>query len=260
MIHYPILLIVFVLLVGMTIGSFLNVCIYRIPISKSVVYPPSSCPNCDYRIRWYDNIPIFSYIGLKGRCRRCGIPISLRYPMVELMTGLFALCCLLRFGLTAHAAIYFVFIATLIVITFIDIDYQIIPDMISLPGIPVFFLASLFIPNLSIRDSLIGIAVGGGSLWLVAESYYLLTKKDGMGGGDIKLLAMMGGLIGWKGVLFTIFVSSLSGTLSGLIIMLVTRKNLRIAIPFGPFLAIGAITYIFWGNEIIYWYLHLLKR
>lgn len=260
MIYYPFPLIIFIFLSGMSIGSFLNVCIYRMPISKSIVYPPSSCPNCGYGIRWYDNIPILSYIWLKGRCRQCAISISPRYPMVELLTGLFALCVVLRFGLTMQSLIYFVFIAALIVITFIDIDYQIIPDRISLPGIPIFFLASFFIPNLSVRDSLLGIIIGGGSLWAIAASYLMITKKDGMGGGDIKLLAMMGGLIGWKGVLFTIFVSSAVGTLSGLIVMLTTKKNMKLAIPFGPFLSIGAITYIFWGDAIIYWYLHLMKK
>ncbi len=259
MLIYPIPIIVFIYFAGMCIGSFLNVCIYRIPESKSVVYPPSSCPNCGYQIRWYDNIPLLSYLWLKAKCRQCKIPISFRYPMIEVMTGLFALSVLFRFGLGIESLIYFAFTATMIVITFIDLDHQIIPDIISLPGIPIFFLASFWIPTMTWKDSLIGIVSGGGSLWLVAEIYMLIAKKEGMGGGDIKLLAMMGALIGWKGVLFTIFFSSAIGTFAGLAIMLHTRKNLKLAIPFGPFLAIGAMMYIFWGEKIIRWYLHLLR-
>lgn len=259
MFNYPIPIIIFITAAGMCIGSFLNVCIYRLPISKSVVYPPSSCMNCGYQIRWYDNIPVLSYLWLKGKCRQCSSLISLRYPMIELMTGLFAWCVILRFGLKPESLVYFIFIATLIVIIFIDIDHQIIPDVISLPGIPIFFLGALLLPNITIKDSLLGIVIGGGSLWIVAETYLLIAKKDGMGGGDIKLLAMMGALIGWKGVLFTIFVSSAIGTVVGLITILHAGKNLKTAIPFGPFLAIGGLLYIFWGEKLIRWYLYLLK-
>lgn len=171
------------------------------------------------------------------------------------MTGLFAVCVYLKFGFTLEAVIYFVFIATLLVITFIDIDHRIIPDIISIPGIPIFFLASLSIqPYL---DSLLGILSGGGILYLVALAYSLLTKKEGMGGGDIKLLAMIGALIGWKGVLFTIFVSSAAGTLSGLVIMILTRQGMKLAVPFGPFLAVGAIAYIFVGPQLMEFYLQL---
>jgi leader peptidase (prepilin peptidase)/N-methyltransferase len=153
--------------------------------------------------------------------------------------------------------IYFAFIATLLVITFIDIDHRIIPDVISLPGIPVFFLASLSLPTLTYLDSLLGILAGGGTLYLVAFAYSLLTKKEGMGGGDIKLLAMIGALIGWKGVFFTIFVSSAVGTVSGMVIMLMTRKGMKLAIPFGPFLAIGAISYIFFGPQLLAFYFNM---
>jgi leader peptidase (prepilin peptidase)/N-methyltransferase len=244
---------------GACIGSFLNVCIYRLPVSKSIVYPGSSCPSCGNLIRFYDNIPILSYLWLKGRCRYCNAPIAIRYPLVELMGGLFCLGVFLRYGLTFQAAVYYVFIAILIVITFIDIDHRIIPDYLSLPGIPIFFLASFGIPTLTFWDALIGILAGGGSLFLVAWTYHLITKKEGMGGGDIKLLAMIGALIGWKGVLFTIFVSSAVGTLSGVTIMLLTRQNMKLAVPFGPFLAIGAIAYIFFGPQLIYWYFNILR-
>jgi leader peptidase (prepilin peptidase)/N-methyltransferase len=173
--------------------------------------------------------------------------------------GLFALATFLKFGLTVEALIYFAFIASLLVITFIDLDHRIIPDVITLPGIPICFAASFAIPTVTYRDALIGILVGGGSLFLVAWTYHLITKKEGMGGGDIKLLAMMGGLVAWQGVVFTIFVSSLVGTLSGLAVMLQSRKGLKLAVPFGPFLAIGCITYIFFGSQLIRWYLFLLR-
>jgi leader peptidase (prepilin peptidase)/N-methyltransferase len=215
--------------------------------------------NCDNMIALYDNIPIFSYLWLKGRCRHCGVKIGFRYPTVELLGGLFALATFLKFGLTLEALIYFVFITSLLVVTFIDLDHRIIPDVITLPGIPIFFAASFALPHITYQDSLIGILAGGGSLYLVAWVYSLLTKKEGMGGGDIKLLAMMGALIGLKGVIFTIFVSSLVGTLSGLAIMLQSRKGMKLAVPFGPFLSLGGIVYVFFGPKLIYWYLNLLR-
>ncbi len=250
---------IFIFIAGLCIGSFLNVCIYRIPASQSIVTPPSSCPKCGYRIRYYDNIPVLSYLFLRGKCRKCGVSISPRYPLVELMTGLFALGVYFRFGLSPAALVCFIFIATLIVISFIDIDHRIIPDIISLPGIPVFFIASFALPSVTWKDALLGILIGGGSLYIVAWTYMAVTKREGMGGGDIKLLAMMGGLIGWQGVLFTIFVSSAVGTLAGLILMAATRKNMKLAVPFGPFLALGAVTHIFFGQRLIYWYFSLMR-
>jgi leader peptidase (prepilin peptidase)/N-methyltransferase len=251
---------VFVFIFGLCIGSFLNVCIYRLPESKSIVHPRSMCPNCGTLIRFYDNIPILSYVALRGKCRHCEVSISLRYPLVELMSGIFAVGVFLKFGITAEAVIYYTFIAALLVITFIDIDHQIIPDAITLPGIPIFFGASLALPEISYVESILGILAGGGSLFLVAWLYHLLTKKEGMGGGDIKLLAMMGAIIGWKGILFTIFVASAVGTFSGLLIILKTRKTMKLAVPFGPFLAIGGVAYILFGPQLVNWYFNLLRN
>jgi leader peptidase (prepilin peptidase)/N-methyltransferase len=200
-----------------------------------------------------------SYLLLRGRCRYCQTSISLRYPLVELLTGLFALMAFLKFGFSLEAVIYFIFIAALLTVTFIDIDHQIIPDVITLPGIPIGFGASFALPAINYTDSLLGIIIGGGSLFLVAWVYNVLTKKEGMGGGDIKLLAMIGAVIGWKGVLFTIFVASAVGTVSGLLVMLQARKTMKLAIPFGPFLAIGGIAYIFFGPELVAWYFNLLN-
>ena len=249
---------IFILMFGMCIGSFMNVCIYRLPISKSIVHPRSMCLKCGYMIRAYDNIPVLSYLWLGGKCRQCKIRISLRYPLVEIMSGLFALCAFLKFGLTLEALAYYVFISTLIVITYIDIDHRIIPNVITLPGIPLFFAASFALPTVSYTDAIWGLVAGGGSLLAIAWIYSMLTKKEGMGGGDIKLLAMIGGFLGWKGVLFTIFISSAVGTLVGIVIMLQTRKGMKLAVPFGPFLSIGAITYVFLGNLIINWYFSVL--
>jgi leader peptidase (prepilin peptidase)/N-methyltransferase len=212
------------------------------------------CPSCGNPIKFYDNIPVLSFIILRAKCRNCNAYISLRYPLVEILTGFFALSAFIKFGSSIEAPIYFVFIATLLVITFIDIDHRIIPDLISLPGIVFFFIASLTVSTISIIDSFIGILAGGGILFVIAEIYWRITGKEGMGGGDVKLLAMIGALIGWQGVLFTIFVSSLVGTIIGIVVMLIQGKNLKLAIPFGPFLSIGAVVYVFFGNEFINWY------
>lgn len=246
---------IFVFVWGACLGSFLNVCIYRLPLGKSIVFPPSSCPQCDRRIRAYDNIPVISWLLLGGRCRNCGLSIPFRYWLVEVITALAALAVYARFGLTAAGGFLFAFVAALIVVIFIDIDYRIIPDGITLPGIVICFLAAVFIGKMPWIESLLGILAGGGSLFLVALVYKLLTRVDGMGGGDIKLLAMIGAWCGWVGVFFIILVSSAAGTLAGLMTMAMYRKNLmKLALPYGPFLALGAILYIFYGPEIIGWY------
>jgi leader peptidase (prepilin peptidase)/N-methyltransferase len=254
----PYLIEVFIFIFGLCIGSFLNVCIYRLPVSKSIVHPRSMCSNCGTPIASYDNIPILSYLWLRGRCRHCRIKISSRYPMVELLGGLFALGTYLKFGLTIEALIYYLFLTALTVVTFIDLDHRIIPDVITLPGIPICFAAGFALPTITYKEALLGILIGGGSLFLVAWIYSLITKKEGMGGGDIKLLAMMGAIVGWQGVLFTIFVASLVGTLAGLAVMLQSRKGLKLAVPFGPFLSIGGTMYIFFGTPLIDWYFNLL--
>ena len=242
---------------GMIVGSFLNVCICRLPKNESVVSPPSHCPYCSYQICWYDNIPVVSYLLLRGKCRGCGAAISLQYPLVELLNGVLTLLLYLRFGPTLSFAALFLFSSALVVITFIDIEHQIIPDEISLSGIVIGFLLSFFIKDHNWLNSLLGILLGGGSLLLVAYLYQRLTGKDGMGGGDIKLLAMMGAFLGWKSVPFIIFTSSLVGSLIGVSIMLLQKKDSKLAIPFGPYLAFGALLYVFYGKPLIRWYLGL---
>lgn len=248
---------IFSFLLGLTIGSFLNVCIYRIPEGKSILWPGSHCPNCRNKLRWYHNIPVLSYVLLKGRCSFCGTGISLRYPAVEVLTGTLFALVVSRFGLNPSALVYSFFVALLIVITFIDLDFQIIPDVLSLPGIVVGFLCSFLIPWLPWSASLLGIALGGGSLFLVAFTYKLLTKVDGMGGGDIKLLAMIGAFLGWKAILPVIFLSSAIGCLVGIPLMLRKGSGTKLAIPFGPFLALGAVIYLLYGGYLIQWYLRV---
>lgn len=247
----------FALVFGMVVGSFLNVCICRMPNDQSVVSPPSHCPNCSYQIRWYDNIPVFSYLFLRGKCRGCGVHISLQYPLVELLNGILTLMLFLRFGPTLAFATLFIFCSALVVITFIDIEHQIIPDEISLSGIVIGFVLSFFLAGHSWLNSLLGILLGGGSLLLVAYLYQWLTGKEGMGGGDIKLLAMMGAFLGWKSIPFIIFASSLVGSVVGISMMLFQKKDSKLAIPFGPYLAFGAVLYIFYGKTLIQWYLSL---
>jgi len=244
---------------GMIVGSFLNVCIYRLPVSQSIVRPRSRCPQCGHSIRSVDNIPVLSYLLLKGRCRDCGARIPLRYPLVETLSGAFAAMAVARFGFSGQAVLMFALIAALLVITFIDLDHRIIPDAITLPGIPVGLAASFGPGLISPFESLIGILAGGGSLFLVAWGYQLITQREGMGGGDIKLLAMIGAFLGWQGVLFTIFVASLTGTLAGMALIFRRRGNMKLAVPFGPFLAVGAIAYLFIGTELWSWYIAAVR-
>lgn len=242
------------------IGSFLNVCIYRIPLGMPVGGRARSvCLKCKTPIAAYDNIPLLSYIILRGKCRHCKQRFSIRYFFVELLTGLLGLECFLTWGLTLTALVYFLFITVLIIITFIDIDHGIIPDVLSLPGIPIFFVLTwLFVPYMTWWNSLLGVLIGGGLLLGVSVAYKVVTKRDGMGGGDVKLLAMIGAIIGWQGVLFTIFVSAVLGTIAGVILMLKNRKSLSLSMPYGPFLALGSILYIFFGKAISDWYISLL--
>jgi leader peptidase (prepilin peptidase)/N-methyltransferase len=244
---------------GTIIGSFLNVCIHRIPQGKSIVSPPSHCPRCETPIRFYDNIPLLSFIILRGRCRKCGSPISLRYPLVEFLMGLFSLILLFRFGISTLYLIYLAFFASLTLISFIDLPCRIIPDVISLPGIVIGLVISFLHPQLSIIDSLIGVLLGGGILYVVASVYHLVTKREGMGGGDVKLLAMIGAFIGWKGVLFTVLCSSFIGSIVGVTLMLLSSADSKYAVPFGPFLSLGAIIYVLWGEAMITWYLGFLR-
>jgi leader peptidase (prepilin peptidase)/N-methyltransferase len=245
---------------GTIVGSFLNVCIHRLPQGKSIIMPSSHCPLCKTPIPFYDNIPLVSFILLRGKCRACHAPISLRYPLVEFLMGLFSVILLLRYGISSLYLVYLAFFASLTLVSFIDFSHRIIPDVISLPGILVGLIIFLLHPQMPIKDSLIGVLVGGGSLYAVASMYHLVTKREGMGGGDIKLLAMIGAFIGWKGVLFTILCSSFIGSIVGVALMLISAQaDSKYAVPFGPFLSLGAVIYVLWGEALISWYVGFLR-
>jgi leader peptidase (prepilin peptidase)/N-methyltransferase len=244
-------------LFGAVVGSFLNVVIYRLPRGESLSFPPSHCPNCGRGIRPWDNVPVLSYLLLRGSCRNCSHPISPRYPLVEaLMAGLSA-GAWLRFGPTVPFGVYFVFLAGLVAVTFIDLDHKIIPDSLSLGGTALGLAASFF-TGVGWKASLVGALLGGGLLLAVALGYYALTRREGMGLGDAKLLAAIGAFLGWQAVLFTVFVSSVVGSVVGVAVAGLQRSNLRFEVPYGPFLALGAVLYLFWGPPLVDWYLTLL--
>ena len=234
------------------------------PRDRSIVWPSSRCTSCGNPIRPWDNIPLLSFLLLGGKCRICKAPISLRYPFVEALNALFYVFLLWRFGPNWPFLIYALFSSTLIVITFIDLDFQIIPDRISLPGIPLGLLAgSLILPDpfmraesLGWKASLIGAASGFLFYYFIAFAGEKIFKKEAMGGGDIKMMAMVGGFLGWKGVILTTFLGSLFGSIIGVCMMLIRGREKGSQIPFGPFLALGAVVSLFFGQEIIIWYLY----
>jgi leader peptidase (prepilin peptidase)/N-methyltransferase len=249
---------IFIFLFGLAIGSFLNVCIYRMPHDLSIVKPSSFCPKCSSKIKWYHNIPVLSYIILGGKCAYCGENISVTYPLIEILSGLVFLINFLIFGFNIQYLTIVIFESLLLIVIFVDLEHMIIPDEISIGGIVAGFILSFFQNSISWQDSLLGIVIGGGILLLIIKGYYLLTKKEGMGGGDVKLLAMIGAFLGYKSLFFVILCSSFLGTLIGIPIMIIKGKDKNFAIPFGPFLSIAAILYIYFGEKIISSYLNLI--
>jgi leader peptidase (prepilin peptidase)/N-methyltransferase len=241
---------------GLAVGSFLNVCIHRVPRGASVASPPSRCPGCGYALRWYDNVPVLSYALLRGRCRKCRVPISIRYPIVELVTmGVFLLHWWI-FGWTALMTVRLVFACALIVLFAIDLEHHLLPNVITLPGIVVGLVVSTVVPP-GVRDALLGTLLGGGVLWLIGEAYYRYSGREGMGGGDVKMLAMVGAFLGWKLVLVTLVLSSVAGSVIGLIVIAMRRGDMKYALPYGTFLALGALAASIVGDEIVAWYVGL---
>jgi len=273
LVHTTIL--VFVFLFAICIGSFLNVVILRLPERQSLVTPPSHCPKCNYRLRWFDNIPLLSYVMLGGKCRKCREPISVQYPLIELMTGVLGLACYMHFGLTPAMIVFFIFCAILLAVTFIDIPYQIIPNSISIPGIIIGVTASFFVPEMRWQDSVIGAVAGFLIIFLTAYGYWFLTKREGIGMGDAKLLALLGAFLGWQAIPFIMIASSIQGLLFfflGLAFGLVKKapplpdpdeelqpappdgQEISVrhaAIPFGPFLALSGLEFLFFGRFIL---------
>jgi leader peptidase (prepilin peptidase)/N-methyltransferase len=240
-------------LMGLIIGSFLNVVIYRLPLGQSLATPPSRCRKCGYSLRWFDNIPVLSWALLRGRCRKCGIDVSWQYPLVELITAaLFVLVVWLTpIGPLMIARL--VLICILIALFGIDLEHQILPNSITLPGIAIGLLFSLIAPP-GWQAALIGALLGAGILYGIAWGYYLWRREEGMGMGDVKMLAMVGAFLGWKAVLVTLILASFSGAIIGVILLSLERGGMKLALPFGTFLAIGTVIAMFAGDPLIAWY------
>ena len=243
---------------GAVVGSFLNVCIARLPERKSLVRPGSHCPSCGNPIRWFDNVPMISFAVLGGKCRNCGLSISWQYPAVELLTAVLFVLVMQRFTNVGALIIYIVFTSSLIVVTFIDLKHYIIPDEISIPGVfiglglsllPSHWVDGQFVSG-SFLNSLIGCIVGGGLLYLTALFSLAVFKKEGMGGGDIKLMAMVGAFLGWKLVIMTIIIGSILGAVVGVTLILLRLKERGDYIPFGPYLALGAVLSLLYGDQL----------
>jgi leader peptidase (prepilin peptidase)/N-methyltransferase len=240
-------------LFGLCIGSFLNVVIYRLPLGQSLATPPSRCRQCGYSLRWFDNIPVVSWLLLRGRCRKCGIRVSWQYPVVELVTGALFVLVVWLTPVGPLLASRLLLVCILIALFGIDLEHQILPNSITLPGIVIGLILSVIAPP-GIKDALIGVLVGGGILYAIAGAYYLWRREEGMGMGDIKMLAMLGAFLGWKAVLVTVILASFSGAIVGLAMMAVQRGNMKYALPFGTFLAIGAVVAMFVGEPLAAWY------
>lgn len=249
----------FAFIVGVILGSFFNVCIFRLPRGLSLVRPGSFCPRCKSPIKPKDNIPLLGYILLKGKCRHCKTWISPQYPLVEGLSGFLALFCFLKFGFGLKAIVYYAFLSSLLISSFIDLEHKLIPDTLSLGGLALGIIVSFFKLTVEPYQALLGILVGGGGLLGIALLYELLRKKEGMGGGDVKLLAMIGAFTGIKGALFSLFLGSLLGAIVGFAIMKLKRLDTQTAIPFGPFLSFGAFLYLLLGEGLIKWYSSFLS-
>ncbi len=273
------LIAIFVFFFGLIIGSFLNVCIVRIPSGKSIVMPASACTKCGAAIRPYDNIPVISYLILGGKCRKCKNPISPMYPAVELLTGLLFLGCYEVFGLSAEALKWAIFSAIMVVLVFTDLRERILPDLVNYTGFGLGLALSFFTnpidgtaaaiarhlfdfpppaPVLSFADALLGAAAGSGLLWLVSEVYFRLRGREGMGLGDVKMMLMAGAFLGLKRTLLTIFAGSILGSVLGIAVILARRKGSDYELPFGTFLGMAALLVVFFGSPIVYWYQSLL--
>jgi len=240
----------FLFWLGACLGSFANVIIYRLPQDKSIVRPRSACPKCGALIRWFDNIPIVSWLVLRARCRNCGGAISWRYPAVEFLMGLLFVLVYLFVGTNWLLLEYLIFVFGLLTVSMIDFDHMILPDEFTLGGIVIGLLGAALNPDRGFWPALAGVLVGGGFLWAIAAIYFALRKQEGMGGGDIKLLAWIGAVLGWGAIPFVVLSASLIGTLVGVVVMIRTKGDLRTAIPFGPYLAFGAVLFIMGGSRL----------
>jgi leader peptidase (prepilin peptidase) / N-methyltransferase len=241
-------------LLGLIVGSFLNVCIYRIPRRESLVWPASRCTACGRSLAWFENVPVVSWLALRGRCRTCRARISMMYPAVEFMTAVVFAGGVLVYGPTALLAVRLVFASALIVLFAIDLQHQILPNVVTLPGIVAGFAASWFLPP-GWLSSLIGIVAGGGVLLAMAWAYLRVRGQEGLGMGDVKMLAMIGAFLGWPLMILTLVLASFAGSLVGVLLLATGRGTMQAALPFGTFLALGALVAAVAGNPILTWYL-----
>jgi len=263
------LLATFAFALGAMIGSFLNVVIHRYPREESIVFPPSHCPACDAPIRWFDNVPLLSFAILLGRCRACRQPISWRYPLVELANALFYLAIFLHTGPQIAFPFLAAVVSMLIVLIYIDAEIQILPDVIDVPGIVIglavgalglYASAPMLILSESWLDAALGALLGASILLVIIGLYWLVRRVEGMGQGDVKMLAMIGALLGWRAVPAVLLVASISGALIGVPVALRSRRGMQLALPFGVFLGFGALVVLFFGHTLSGWYLSLILR
>jgi leader peptidase (prepilin peptidase)/N-methyltransferase len=243
-----------VFILGTLFGSFANVCIYRLPQRLSIIFPGSHCPACQEALRPWHNIPLLSYLLLGGQCARCKTAISLRYPLIELSNGLLYIFLYHQYHLSVQTVVFALLTTALLIVSCIDLAHTIIPDAITLPGIVVGLGTSLWLTPVGLRNAILGVILGGGLFLLMAILSVVILKREGMGGGDIKLIAMLGAFLGWHAVLVTIFLAAVLGASVGLALILLRRKGRREPLPFGPFLALGALLAMVWGDSILTWY------
>ena len=269
-----------VFLFGLLIGSFLNVCIVRIPAGKSIVLPASACPKCGAPIKPYDNIPVISYLLLGGKCRGCRTKISPMYPLVELLNGTLYLVCYLAFGMTIETLKWSIFSSLLLILVFTDLRERILPDVINYTGFAIALVLSLFLPPsdgsalwianhyfafappmpvISLADAVFGAAFGSGILWIISEGYFRLRKREGMGLGDVKMMLMAGAFLGLKRTVLTILLGSILGSIIGVAFIAIRRKGTDYELPFGTFLGAGALIVVFYGTPFVNWYMSLLR-
>jgi leader peptidase (prepilin peptidase)/N-methyltransferase len=246
----------FLFLLGLLVGSFLNVCIYRIPRRESLAWPASHCTSCNRTLSWFENVPVFSWAILRGRCRTCRASISAIYPIVEIVTAAIFAGGYLIYGWTPLLAVRLLFACAMIVLFVIDLQHRILPNVITLPGILVGLAFSAVLPP-GWFASAIGAVAGGGALFLIAEAYYRIRGVEGLGMGDVKMLAMIGAFLGWQLTIVTLMLASFSGSVIGVGLIALGRRSMQAALPFGTFLAVGALIAAVYGDTLLAWYISL---
>jgi leader peptidase (prepilin peptidase)/N-methyltransferase len=240
---------------GLLVGSFLNVCIYRIPRRESLAWPSSHCTSCNRALSWYENVPVVSWSLLRGRCRTCRVPIAIMYPLVELTTAVLFAGGYAIYGWTPLLAVRLLFACAMIVLFVIDLQHRILPNVITLPGIVLGLVFSVMLPAPGWLPATIGAVVGGGALFVIAEAYYRIRGVEGLGMGDVKMLAMIGAFLGWQLTLVTLMLASFSGSIIGVGLMAFGKRGMQAALPFGTFLAVGALVAAVYGDALLAWYI-----